>query len=72
MKLRGSLVLKIGTVIHEKGIGCRSKLFLSFEFETMREIVMVIVEESKYKQVSQSIYSNLDTGEEGIGIIFCG
>lgn len=59
-----------GTVIHGKGIGRRPKRFLNFEVEPMREIVMVIVEESKYKEVSQSIYTNLDMGEEGMGIVF--
>lgn len=59
-----------GTIIHGKGIGRKPKRFLSFEVEPMREIVMIIVEESKYKAVSQSIYSQLDMGKEGMGIVF--
>lgn len=59
-----------GTVIHGKGIGRRPKRFLNFEVEPMREIVMVIVEEEKYKKVSQSIYSRLEMDEEGMGIVF--
>ncbi|MEY8370250.1 P-II family nitrogen regulator [Aerococcaceae bacterium 50-4] len=59
-----------GTVIHGKGIGRRPKRFLNFEVEPMREIVMVIVEEAKYKAVSQSIYSKLDMDKEGMGIVF--
>lgn len=36
----------------------------------MREILMVIVEESKYKKVSQSIYTKLGMDQEGKGIVF--
>lgn len=36
----------------------------------MREILMVIVEESKYMKVSQSIYTKLGMGQEGKGIVF--
>lgn len=59
-----------GTIIHGKGIGRTPKRFFNFEVEPMREIVMIIVEESKYKDVSQSIYSQLDMDKEGMGIVF--
>lgn len=59
-----------GTVIHGKGIGRTPKRFLRFEVEPMRDIVMIIVEEAKYKDVSQAIYSHLDMAEEGTGIVF--
>lgn len=59
-----------GTIIHGKGIGRQPKRFLNFEVEPMREIVMVIVEEEKYKEVSQSIYTKLNMDEENMGIVF--
>ncbi|XJS11209.1 P-II family nitrogen regulator [Aerococcaceae bacterium WGS1372] len=59
-----------GTIIHGKGIGRTPKKFFNFEVEPMREIVMIIVEESKYKNVSQAIYSQLNMKEEGMGVVF--
>ncbi len=36
----------------------------------MHEILMVIVEESKYMEVSRSIYTKLGMDQEGKGIVF--
>lgn len=58
------------TVIQGKGIGHKHKRFLRFEVAPMREILMVIVEESKYMKVSQSIYTKLGMDQEGKGIVF--
>lgn len=59
-----------GTIIHGKGIGRTPKRFFNFEVEPMRDIIMIIVEEAKYKEVSQSIYDQLEMDQEGMGIVF--
>lgn len=59
-----------GTLIQGKGIGTPSKLFLNFEVEPMREIIWIIVEKDKYKEVNQIIFQNMDLDKEGNGILF--
>ncbi|UUX34699.1 P-II family nitrogen regulator [Fundicoccus culcitae] len=59
-----------GTIIHGKGIGRKPKRFLYFEVEPMRDVIWIIVEESRYREVSQSIYDELELEGEGQGILF--
>lgn len=53
-----------------EGYRPQTKTFLRFEVAPMHEILMVIVEESKYMEVSRSIYTKLGMDQEGKGIVF--
>lgn len=61
---------KGGTLIHGRGAGIPTDFYYPLVIEPQKDIMMIITTKEKVSQIRERIFSDLDLGKVGNGIIF--
>lgn len=61
---------KGGTLIHGRGAGIPTDFYYPLVIEPQKDIMMIITTKDKVSQIRERIFSDLDLGKVGNGIIF--
>jgi len=61
---------KGGTLIHGRGAGIPTDFYFPLVIEPQKDIVMIITTKDKLSTIRERIFSDLELGKAGHGIIF--